>query len=127
MRSKLLTAMFVMLVTAAVATLSFRYGASLSLADETASVAYTQTLIAFGHYKSYERIESLLERKCYEAAKTEAKELKKLQVVLVSDNLRRTGNDQELIEYMKLRDPSLLEAIMAGRIPELQSYSTSCP
>jgi hypothetical protein len=127
MRSKLLTALFVVLVTAAVATLSFRYGASLSLADETANVAYTQTQIAFGHYKSYERIESLLERKCYEAAMTEAKELKKLQVALVSDNLRRTGNDQELIEYMKLRDPSLLDTVLAGKTPELSTYTTTCP
>lgn len=127
MRSKLLTALIVVLVTATVAILSFRYGASLSVANETASVAYTQAQIAFGHYKFYERIESLLERRCYEAAMTEAKELKRLQAVLVSDNLRRTGNDQDLIEYLKLRDPALLDTVLAGKTPEPRTYTTTCP
>ena len=126
-RSKLLIALFLVLVTGAVATVSFRYGANMSIAQEGAALAYTQAQLAFGHYKFYERIESLLERKCYEAAMTEARELKKLQIVLVSDNLHRTGSDQELIEYMKLRDPKLLEMVLTGKTPALQSYTTTCP
>ena len=41
----------------------------------------------------------------YEAALTEIRGLKNLQITLVSDNLRRTGNDPELLEYIKVRDP----------------------
>lgn len=84
-------------------------------------------MLAFGHYVSYERIKDLLERKCYEAALTKAKEMQNLQVVLLSDNLKKTKNDPELLEYVQLRNPELLKAILAGHIPELRTYTTSCP
>ena len=60
-------------------------------------------------------------------ALTEIRGLKNLQITLVSDNLRRTGNDPELLEYIKVRDPKVLETVMAGRVPELTPYTTTCP
>jgi len=84
-------------------------------------------MLAFGHHKFYEQIESLLVRKCYEAALTEARELKNLQITLVSENLRANDNDPELMEYVRTRDPKLLEAVVAGRVPELKPYTTTCP
>lgn len=115
------------LVAAAVAAASFWYGVSFARAEKGVALAYSQAQLAFGHYKFYERIQSLLERKCYEAAMTEATELKKLQLVLVSENLRETGNDRDLIEYMKLRDAKLVETALSGNIPVLQPYTTTCP
>jgi hypothetical protein len=84
-------------------------------------------LLAFGHYKFYERIESLIDRKCYEPALTEAQELKNLQLILLSENLRASGYDPELMEYIKFRDPKLLEIVLVGRVPELKTYTTTCP
>lgn len=84
-------------------------------------------MLAFGDYKFYERIESMLVRKCYEAALTEAREQKVLQLRLLSENLRMSGNDPQLMGYIKLRDPKLLETVLAGRVPEPKPYSTTCP
>jgi hypothetical protein len=53
--------------------------------------------------------------------------MQNLQVVLLSDNLKRTKNDPELLEYVRRRNPELLKAILAGHIPELRTYTTSCP
>ena len=50
-----------------------------------------------------------------------------LQIVLLSDNLRATENDPDLLEYVKLRNPELLKAIFAGHVPELRTYTTTCP
>lgn len=91
------------------------------------SLASVQATLAFGHLKSYERIESLLVRKCYDAALTEATELKNLQTALVSENLRASGNDPELVEYIKTRDPKLLETVLAGPVPQPKLYTTTCP
>jgi hypothetical protein len=84
-------------------------------------------MLAFGRYKFYERIESMLLRKCYEAALTEARELKALQISLVSENLRAAGSGPELTEYIKIRDPELLKTVLAGPIPEPKPYTTTCP
>jgi len=80
-----------------------------------------------GHYKFYERIESLLLSKCYEAALTEARELKNLQLFLLSENMRQTGNHPELVEYINIRDPKVLETVLAGPVPEPKPYTTTCP
>ena len=55
------------------------------------------------------------------AALSEAKEMRDGQVVLLADNLRRTGNDPTLFEYIRFRDPELLGSILAGHMPELPS------
>ena len=125
MRAKVAIPLVIALFIIAIA--GYWFGASRSHAELGPAVAYTQAQLAFGHHKFYERIESLLERKCYEAAMTEARELKKLQLVLISDNLSRAGNDHELIEYMKLRDSKVVEIVLSGKLPELKTYTTTCP
>lgn len=85
------------------------------------SLYYTQASLAFGHYKSYGFIADYLEKKCYGAATSEANEMRDLQVVLLADNLRRTGNDPTLLAYIKFRDPELLKSALAGHLPELPS------
>jgi CRISPR/Cas system CSM-associated protein Csm2 small subunit len=116
-----------MLAGIVVAFVSFRYGLHAQQMTENRSVAYAQATLAFGDYKANERIESLLLRKCYEAALTEARELKNLQLRLLFDNLRATENDPELVEYIKIRDPKLLEILLAGPVPEPKPYTTTCP
>lgn len=54
-----------------------------------------------------------MEKKCYDAALTEAKEMRNAQVVLLADNLTRTGNDPALLEYIKLRDAELPEVCLS--------------
>lgn len=68
-----------------------------------------------------------MEKKCYDAALTEAKEMRNAQVVLLADNLTKTGNDPALLEYIKLRDAELLKSVLAGHVPELRTYTTTCP
>jgi hypothetical protein len=58
---------------------------------------------------------------------TEARELKNLQVTLLYENLRATENHPELVEYIKIRDPKLLEIVLAGRVPGPKPYTTKCP
>lgn len=84
-------------------------------------------MLAFGHHAFYENIESFLTQKCYDAALTEARELKNLQLTLLAENLRASSNDPKLVAYIKLRDPKLLETVQAGRLPELKPYTTTCP
>ncbi len=87
---------------------------------------FWQATLAFAHYKSYERVKLLLEQKCYEAALKDVSEMKNLQTVLLSENLRATRNDRELVEYVRLRDPDLLKAVMAGHVPNLLAYDGPC-
>jgi hypothetical protein len=126
-QTKLIWVILITLVAIAVAFASYQYGLHAQQAAEDRNLAYAQASLAFAHYKTNERIESLLVRRCYEAALTEARELKNLQVTLLYENLRATENDPELVEYIKLRDPKLLETVLAGRVPELKPYTTTCP
>lgn len=113
----------------AIASFSYRYGVYVQeSAEERRSHAYTQAVLAFAHYRSNAHIERLLLRKCYEAALSEVQEQKSLQVHLLSENLRSTDNDPELLEYLRARDSQLLTSILNGQIPELKkSYTTTCP
>jgi hypothetical protein len=126
---RLKVAWVISLVLAAllIAAVSFLYGRHIQPTEENRSLASAQAMLAFGHYKFYNRIESLIARKCYEPALTEARELKNLQLTLLSENLRASGNDPELMEYIKVRDPKLLEIVLVGRVPELRTYTTTCP
>jgi hypothetical protein len=140
-RLKFVWALLIVLAAVVVASVSFRYGAQVQRAEENHNLAYAQVqraeenhnlayaqaILAFGHYKSYERVESLLAQKCYEAAITDARELKNLQLTLLSRNLHATDNAPELMEYIKLRDPKVLETVVAGRVPEPRTYTTTCP
>lgn len=124
-KSKFAFVLFGVLV--AVAAVSFEVGRRMTKArlDES-GVYYTQAMLAFTHYTSYERIKAFLERGCYDAALTDAKEMRNLQMVLLSDNLKGTKNAPDLVEYINLRNPQLLKDIQAGHIPELHSYTTTC-
>jgi hypothetical protein len=53
--------------------------------------------------------------------------MRDLQVVLLAENLRATGNDPNLLAYIRPRDPELLKSVLAGHTPELQTYTTTCP
>ena len=114
-------------MVAMVAWASYRYGAWSEYRDDKFNIAYVQTTLAFAHYDGYQQIESLLLRKCYEAALTQAQGLKNEQLVLMHENLRATGDDPDLVEYLKVRDPKVLEALLAGRVPELKPWTTTCP
>lgn len=126
--SKLRVIILFVLINLIVAAASFGAGWQMKrMKPDESGVYYTQAMLAFGHYTSYERIKVFLERKCYDAALMDAREMQNLQMVLLADNLRGTGNDPELLEYIKARNPDLLKAILAGKIPELRSYTTTCP
>lgn len=120
-----------MLAGIVVVFVSYRYGLHAQQTAENRredrNLAYTQAMLAFAHYKNNDRIESLLLRKCYEAALTETRGQKSLQLTLLSENLHATENDPELVEYIKFRDPKLLETVLVGRVPELKPYTTTCP
>jgi hypothetical protein len=126
-RLKFIWVILIILGSIALAFVSFRYGLHAQQSEENRNMAYVQATLALAHYKTNERIESLLLRKCYEAALTEARELKNLQVTLLYENLRATENHPELVEYIKIRDPKLLEIVLAGRVPEPKPYTTKCP
>ena len=126
-RPKLLWIASIVIAAVAAALLAFRYGVTSEQGEMNRSLASVQATLAFGHLKSYERIESLLVRKCYGAALTEATGLKNLQTALVSENLRASGNAPELVEYIKTRDPKLLETVLAGPVPQPKPYTTTCP
>lgn len=113
-------------MAAAVAFVSYEFGQWSQRRLSGRDVYFVQATLAFAHYKSYERIKQFLERNCYEAALKDATEMKNSQVVLLSDNLRATEYDQELLEYVNLRDPELLKNVLAGQVPELRSYDTPC-
>lgn len=97
------------------------------LPRDASGVAWVQASLAFAHYKEYGTIAYELENKCYDAALTNARELKNAQIFILAENLRRTGNDASLLAYIKLRDPELLKSVLAGHVPELRPYRTWCP
>lgn len=126
-RQKVMWGISIVFAGVAVAYASFLYGLRAQYSDLNQSLAHVQTTLAFAHYKGYARVEALLLRKCYEAALTEARGLMEEQLRLLADNLRETRNDAELVEYIKIRDPKVLEIVLAGRVPEAKPYRTTCP
>ena len=96
-------------------------------ADENRALASVQAMLAFNHYKTYERIESLLLHKCYDAALTETGGLKSEQLFLVSENIREAHGDPEVVAYIKLRDPKVMDIALSGTAPEPKPYTTDCP
>jgi len=89
-------------------------------------VHYTQAMLAFANYKTYALITDYLEKKCYEAALTEARETRNLQVRLLADNFREAGNKPKLLAYIKVRDPQLLNSVQSGQVPEVRPFTTTC-
>ena len=94
---------------------------------ERHTLAHAQAMVAFAHYKTLERIEFLLAHKCYDAALTEARGHKNAELVLLSENLAATGNDPGLMEYIKVRDPKVVQVILSRRLPDLRPFTTECP
>lgn len=125
--SRILIAGVIFVIVAALGFASYRYGLREAQNAERHSIAYIQTMLAFAQYKRHERIESLLLRKCYDAALAETQQLKNGQLSLIADNFRRAGNDADIVAQIKERDPKLMELVLAGRIPELKPLTTTCP
>jgi hypothetical protein len=126
-RQKVIWVVSIIVAGIAVAYASFLYGLRAQYTELNRSLAHVQATLAFAHYKGYQRLESLLMRKCYDAALTQARGLINEQLRLLADNLRETGNDPELVEYIKLRDAKALEIVLTGRVPEAKPYTTYCP
>jgi hypothetical protein len=126
-QSRLAFIILVVLVNIIVVAIAFEAGRQMkSVKPDESGVYYTQAILAFGHYTSYEEIKGLMEKGCYDAALTVVREMQNLQINLLSDNLKSMNNDPDLLEYINLRNPELLKAIMAGHIPELRAYTTIC-
>ena len=102
------------------------YGDQEQRKQEHHSLAYAQATIAFAHYKTLERIEALLARRCYDAALSEARWHKDAELVLLSQNVVATGKDQELMEYIKARDPKVTQLILSGPLPDPKPLTTEC-
>lgn len=126
-RSKFIWLGLTMFICIVAAFVSYRYGVHAQRTGWTFSLAYTQAKLAFAHYKDNEEIESFLLRKCYEAALTQVRGQKQLELTLLHENFRKTEKDPELAEYIKVRDPKLFENLLAGRVPELKPFTTTCP
>ena len=105
---------------------SYEMGRRTHLSHDGGGVYYTQAVLAFAHYKTYSKIATELEKKCYDAALKDASETKEEQMALLANNLRRTGNDPTLLEYIKFRDPELLKFVLAGHTPEPGPITTTC-
>lgn len=123
--SRLVLVLSLVLLSLGLLAVAYESGQRMHHRDDS-RVYYTQAMLAFGHYKNYGTIAAELEWKCYNDALTNAKEMKKLQIVLLSENLRKTGNDPSLLDYIKLRDADLLKSVLAGHVPELEPYGTNC-
>jgi hypothetical protein len=106
---------------------SYWFGVRSQQAAENANLAYVQAALAFGHYKAGENLESLLVRKCFDAALAEIRQAKNMELMLLSENFQAAGRDPELAEYIRTRDANVLELVTAGRIPEMKPYTTRCP
>ena len=89
-------------------------------------IYYVQASLAFGHYRNYGVIADLLEKKCYDDALTMARYMRDVEKSIFAENLRRAGNDPELLEYIKLRDPELLKSVLAGPTPGPRDIWTTC-
>src|SRR5215469_9471505 len=100
---------------------AYQVGRRVQKAHHDRSIYYVQASLAFAHYRSYGYIADYLERKCSDAALSEAREMRDGQVGFLADNLRLTGNEPPLLEYIRFRDPELLGSVLAGHMPELPS------
>lgn len=121
--------LFILLVVVGLVLVAGSYEMGLRmrpLKHDITGVAYTKAVLAFAHYQRYGDIADYLEKKCYEDALSVAKFMRDTQIVIVADNLRRTGNDPTLLEYIKFRDPELLKSVLAGNAPEPQPVWTTC-
>jgi len=91
-------------------------------------IYYVQGSLALGDYKYYGIITDFLQQKCYDDALALAKYQRDLKRSVVAVNMRLSGNDPALLEYIKLRDPELLKSVLAGHPPEAPGpIWTTCP
>ena len=125
-RSRYLLVILLVLVALVLLVGSYEIGRRMQMSRDDSGVYYTQAMLAFVHHKVYGSIADHVEKKRYDAALAEAKQMRDEQVVLLSDNLRRTGNDPTLLEYIKFRDPELLKFVLAGHTPEPGPITTTC-
>lgn len=86
----------------------------------------TQAILAFGHYKFYGYIADYPQKKCYEAALAEATGQRDAEIFLFAENLRMTGNDPDVLAYVRFRDPELLKSVLSGHTTEMRPFSTTC-
>src|ERR1700751_1284303 len=125
-RSKVLFVMLFLVVGLVLVVGSYEAGRRMRpVKRDENGAAYTKAVLAFAHYRGYGQIADYLEKKCYDDALSMAKFMRDTQTVLVADNLRRTGNDPTLLEYLKSRDPELLKSVLAGHTPEPQPIFTT--
>jgi hypothetical protein len=126
-RSRLWFVTLLVLVGIALVAGSYTVGRRTRAATDVAfGASYAKAIIAFAHYKQYGYVVGYLEKKCYDDALLFAKETRDEQVGLLARNLRRTGNDPRLIDYLQHQDPELLKSILAGHIPEDRPFTTLC-
>jgi hypothetical protein len=99
----------------------------LQRTNDNRALASVQAVLAFGHHASYERIESLLVRKCYEAALTEAGSSRTCNLHSCLKIFARATTTPSWWSTSRSGDPKLLETVAAGRVPELKTYTSTCP
>jgi hypothetical protein len=87
---------------------------------------YWQAVLAVTHHDTYGIIADYIEHECYDAALAEARSMRDAQVRLLADHLRKASKKSELLKYVKLHDPQLLNSVLSGKIPELNSFTTRC-
>jgi hypothetical protein len=122
-RSRLLLIVPLVVVLALVAAGAYETGRRMRPHSRIYEI---QASLAFGHYKNYRIVADLLEQKCYDDALSFATYMRDLEKYVVAENLRRTGNDPTLLEYIRFRDAELLKSVLAGHAPAPQPITTRC-
>jgi hypothetical protein len=125
--SRLVLVISLVLISLVFVAAAYQIGRRVQMSSDDRGFFNAQATLAFGHYRMYGTIATELEKKCYDAALTEARQMRNSQIVILADSLRRTGNDAKLLEYIRLRDADLLKSVLAGHTPELRTYMTTCP
>lgn len=79
-------------------------------------IRFVQGVLAFNHLKTYEEINALLGKKCYERAVDESAFYAQLEMNLLAENLTQDKNG-ELRRYIIERDAKILERADAVKLP----------
>lgn len=126
-RSTLVLVISLVLLNLVLAAGAYQIGRQIQRDRDDRIAAGSAAEIALANYTVYSRIAAELEKKCYDAALSEARGFGSGQVVVMADNLRMAGNMPDVLDYIGRRNPDLLKSVRSGHLPELRDYETTCP
>ncbi|QMU60554.1 MAG: hypothetical protein GKR92_02120 [Gammaproteobacteria bacterium] len=122
MQSMKITFLIIFIVISCAA--SFWLGGKTAINRVSKTIDGMQTQLAFGHKKTYDEIYADLNNGCKKAALSRLSFAMDEQMMLMADYFQ-SNNDSRLEDYIKLRDPNLINTLHSYKVDWKKTWKIS--